>query len=217
MINKKYKCIFIEVPKTGSTSIRGLLGKPFKAHLDVREVKKRLVSQYPYDTKHYAYYNWIYSKLTSERKKNHTGLKIFDSFFKFGFVRNPWSRTVSLYLRNQGIQMKDKMSFEEFANWIQLSSDTCKHPSPKKNQLDWFTDDEGKVIVDYIGRFENLKQDWEYISGKIGLTSSLPHLNRNPMMERKDYRSFYNSNTIEIIHKKFKTDIVYFDYSFDPR
>jgi len=58
------------------------------------------------------------------------------------------------------------MNFDGFVEWIQYSSDTCIHPTQKKNQLDWFTDQNGQVIVDYIGKFESLKKDWDFVAGK---------------------------------------------------
>ena len=32
VISHKYKCIFVEVPKTGSASVRAILGRPWKPH-----------------------------------------------------------------------------------------------------------------------------------------------------------------------------------------
>ena len=35
MISDQFKCIFIEVPKTGSTSIRSIIGEPPKPHQNI--------------------------------------------------------------------------------------------------------------------------------------------------------------------------------------
>ena len=42
MINHDLKCIFVEVPKTGSSSIRSIVGCPEKAHLSIIEKKIKL-------------------------------------------------------------------------------------------------------------------------------------------------------------------------------
>ncbi len=183
MVNHQYKCIFIEVPKTGSTSIRDVLGHPPKPHLDISEIKAEIDDL------------------------------IFEEYFKFGLIRNPWDRVVSLYLRNEGLTMKDKMSFEDFVYWIQNSSDTCIHPTPKKNQLDWFTDVNGQILVDRIYKFEKLEEAWEDISKKINVYHQLPHLNKNANKKRH-YTEFYTLKTKEVIERKFAIDINYFSYQF---
>ncbi len=105
MISLKHKCIFIEVPKTGSTSIRKIIGLTSKPPLDIKECRKILKTNFPFQTIGYSYINPLYTRFTPNRIKTKIGDKIFNSFFKFGIVRNPWSRTVSLYLRRDGIQM----------------------------------------------------------------------------------------------------------------
>src|SRR5689334_2060464 len=99
MISHQYKCIFVEVPKTGSTSIRSILGIPPKPHQNIYQMK--------YDLENYwtRYGGWTQQLLaalylllpTATRERR--GRELFQSYFKFGFVRNPWDRTVSLYER----------------------------------------------------------------------------------------------------------------------
>lgn len=183
MISHEYRCIFVEVPKTGSTSIRRLIGYPPKPHLNLQQIQADMDPA------------------------------AFERYFKFGFVRNPWDRTVSLYLRREGIQMADQMSFCEFVDWIQNSSDTCIHPTSHKNQLDWFLTPEGRVGVDFIGRFETLQADWQKIAEKLGITADLPHENKNPIRQ-KPYTEYYTSATRDQIAEKFRVDIEYFGYTF---
>ena len=40
MISHKHKCIFVEVPKTRSTSVRAILGKAWKPHLNLWQIKQ---------------------------------------------------------------------------------------------------------------------------------------------------------------------------------
>src|SRR5260370_22913779 len=41
MISHQHKCIFVEVPKTGSTKLRTILGKALKHHLNVRTTQNQ--------------------------------------------------------------------------------------------------------------------------------------------------------------------------------
>jgi hypothetical protein len=208
VISQKYKCIFIEVPKTGSTSIRAVLGHPKKPHLDIVQTKQELECilqlSYLYDRPDDAW---------DPDKPKRMADSIFEEFFKFGFVRNPWDRTVSLYERKEGIQLSGEMTFEEFVEWINYSSDTCIHPTRHKNQLDWFVNDEGKVLVDFIGRFERLQDDWKQICGKLAIDTTLPHVNPN-LNCRKHYTEYYSTKTKEMIASKFGVDVEYFGYEF---
>lgn len=213
MISHKYKCIFVEVPKTGSSSIRAIIGSPPKLHLNICQIR--------YDMQHYwTHYggkkNWILAGLyllLPERKRIEIGDNQFDSYYKFGFVRNPWDRVVSLYLRKEGLQMKDKMTFDEFVEWIKYSSSTCIHPVPHANQLDWLVDPHGNMLVDFIGKFENYHNDWGVIANRLGALSELPHKNKNPI-KRKHYIEYYSKKTMGIIGDKFRVDIDYFGYEF---
>jgi len=203
MINHEYKCIFVEVPKTGSTSIRSIIGSPEKPHLNIKEIKEKFFDEFDLDTTNTFMH--FFKRKKVEFKWN--------QYFKFGFVRNPWDRVVSLYLRKEGIQMSKEINFPEFVHWIQNSSDTSIHPSKHKNQLDWFLDDNQELEVDFIGKFENINKDWQFISNKLGITNILPHENKN-MIEKKHYTEYYTNELRDIIADKFRVDIEYFDYKF---
>lgn len=212
MISHTHKCIFVEVPKTASSSIRAILGKSPKPHMDLSEIKKLMETGWtPYDGMKNRLLECLY--LTRSKKRRiEIGRRKFETYFKFGFVRNPWDRVVSLYERTEPLQMKDKMTFEEFVDWIQFSSSTCIHSSPHRYQLDWFVDGSGTLLADFIGRFETLESDWTTVAQRLGLAESLPHKRANP--RARPYAEYYTARTQEVIASKFKIDIDYFGYEF---
>ena len=134
----------------------------------------------------------------------------FDSYFKFGFVRNPWDWHVSLYkypLQKRTHHQRDLFrklgSFENYIEWLSKRSVMLQ-----KN----FLYDQDKQLVDFIGKMENLEHDFNIICQKIGIdTIALPHLNKS---NSKYYREFYNDKTKDIIYKLFKKDIELFQYEF---
>lgn len=213
MISHKYKCIFVEVPKTGSTSIRALLGIPPKPHLNIWQTKYELETYWThYDGRFNRAAAAAYLLLPAHLRRRR-GEEIFQNYFKFGFVRNPWDRVVSLYERREGLQLRERLNFEAFVEWVDFSSSTCIHPVPHRNQLDWFVDPHGNVLADFIGRFENLASDWAHVAAKIGLPPTLPHENKNPRRTRH-YTEYYTPRTRQIVAQRFKIDIEYFGYEF---
>src|SRR5438105_11479918 len=114
MISHHYKCIFVAVAKTGSTSVRRILGRAIKPHLSLSEIRRLMESYWVIrGGRKDRIMEWLYLMLPAERRKER-GRQQFESYFKFGFVRNPWGRVVSLYERNEAVQMRRQMSFEEF-------------------------------------------------------------------------------------------------------
>ena len=203
MISDKFKCIFVEVPKTGSTSIKSILHQPSKLRLKISQIADaRTMLGYP-PSLHLNI--WQIASMVKIDK--------FNSYFKFGFVRNPWDRAVSLYERKEGLQMKPNMSFERFIEWMRYASCTCIYPVPHRYQLDWFVNPHGDVIVDFIGKYENLENDWAKVARKLGIHGELPALNVNAGRTR-DYTKYYSDRTKRIVSERFAVDIEYFGYKF---
>ena len=212
MISHKYKCIFVEVPKTGSTSVRAILGKPWKPHLNLWQIKNHMENYWTHVGGRTNRALEVFYLALPKQHRSSVGRKQFETYFKFGFVRNPWDRIVSLYERKEVGQLRDKMTFEQFVDWIQYSSATCIHSAPHRYQLDWFVDHNGNVLADFIGKFERLEEDWDFIAKKLGINQALPHWRANP--RERPYCEYYDARTREVIANKFRIDIERFGYEF---
>ena len=135
--------------------------------------------------------------------------------FKFAFVRNPWSRLVSWYLmcvgkpRNQ-FQHYVKANTENFDDFLRLTSGIAEKTT--FNQVDYVCDEQGKLILDFVGRFETLPADFGYVCRQLDVNLELPHLNKG---KQGDYRSYYNAEARNLVAKRFERDIRTFQYSFD--
>ena len=142
----------------------------------------------------------------------------FDAFFKFAFVRNPWDLQVSMYhfiLREPEAPRHDEVkalgSFDAFVEWVLATAE----PYPKgitKFQSEMISDSDGKLLVDFIGRYETLSRDYAEVCKRVGIDAPLPHLNKSV---HRDYRSYYNARTRALVEQHFKSDIELFGYSFD--
>jgi hypothetical protein len=80
-------------------------------------------------------------------------------------------------------------------------------------QADWVCDEQGRIMVDYIGRFENLQQSWDDICSALHREKSLlPHVKKS---SRGKFRDYYDDESREIIAACFRPDIELFGYTFN--
>jgi hypothetical protein len=205
LISRDKKLLFVHIQKTGGTSINEMLKRALP---DAKEIL---------GTHDHAL--WAKRELGSA----------YDELFKFAFVRNPWERLVSWYemiVQNSGSDspirpnrlwsyvVSRSNSFEEF---ILRCTDTIDDVDGRKsflyNQLDYITDDAGKVIVDFVGRFERLAADTGEVFGKIGIPfGAMPHTNPSRHLH---YSQYYTARTRDIVAERFAGDIAFFGYRFD--
>jgi hypothetical protein len=102
-------------------------------------------------------------------------------------------------------------NFEDWVdNYITKRNTTLSNLRP---QYTWIYDNKGNLQVDFLGRFENLYNDFETIKETIGMPDiELEHHN---ITERpRDYRLGYNSRTKEAVASYYKKDIELFNYTY---
>lgn len=153
-------------------------------------------------------------KALGKRKEHVRAIDWKNDTFKFCFVRNPWTRLASLYkyrCRNPGMYWGiDPFIKKGFESWITEWS--AKEPFVKgraegtRPQWDWISDGE-KIIVDFIGRFENLEEDWKKVSSTLSINTPLPHLNKSA-----NTKPIHTKETIQIISNYCKKEIELFEY-----
>ncbi|MEM0981380.1 MAG: sulfotransferase family 2 domain-containing protein [Cyanobacteria bacterium P01_H01_bin.58] len=219
-VNFDLQTIFVAIPKTGTTSIRDQIkstGQPLIAasHLSIIQIRDVL---YTYllrmslgKNTHYPTQGVLSDVEVREKRQ-----QVFNSFFKFSSVRNPWARVVSLYLRREGIQVSEAISFTEFCESHFYSSDTCIHPTLHINQLDWLVDESGEVIMDYVYKMEEIDEAIKEISDRTDGRVQLKNIrsNQNPQSKSTSYRDLYTDYTRQLIAKRFEKDIDFFEYVF---
>lgn len=132
--------------------------------------------------------------------------KTFKEAFKFAFVRNPWDRYVSAFRAGRaGIGTND-LPFEVRDYAVEPQS--AIHFEP---QYKFICDDDGRVLVDFVGRYEQLEEDWAKVCEIGGCPCSLSH-ERNT--ERRPYQEYYSAEQREELRKLYAKDIELFGYEF---
>ena len=95
-------------------------------------------------------------------------------------------------------------SFDEYIEW-RIAEDM-------ELQKEFIYDRNGKLLIDFVGRFENIQKDFNTICGKINIPQmELPKANPSNHSYYKDY---YNKHTIDLIANAYKEDIDIFNYEF---
>ena len=152
--------------------------------------------------------------VSAEYYRHFFGNQVFNGLYKFCFVRNPWDRLLSAYSyldRMNWLQYLGNFeSFEYFVKkWLnkrRLFSDVHFIP-----QQYFICDDNGNMLMDYVGRFESLQDDVSFVSNKIRFNIDVKHLNRS---FHNSYRDVYDDEMIDIVSVLYKNDIQLFNYEF---
>ena len=159
--------------------------------------------------------------------------EIYDKFITFTFIRNPWDRLVSYYhywIRKDKDSLHQRVmkSFESFAEYLTHLMQQDYLPIPQDDlavykfyynplpspdpQIDYVVDNNDKFIVDFIGRFENLAEDFCYICNILGLNVELPEHN---ISAHDDYKSYFNDQQRKYVENLYKRELEVFNYTFD--
>lgn len=150
--------------------------------------------------------------------KELVGEKIWNSYFKFAFVRNPWERTVSSYYYKMQNNNFIKNNPEEYKKIKQTGNfNTCLRQGVgfPVEQVEKLIDDKGKIMVDFIGRFENLQEDFNRVCDRISIPRiELPYVNK---AIHKHYSYYYDEETKETVREMYKKDIEAFGYEFEDK
>lgn len=211
MISHKHKCIFVHIPKTGGTSIEEVIW-PLKTDRIEENLWMGFVDSY-----HNKYQTGALQHLTASQIRSEVGSLVFDEYYKFTVVRNPWEKAVSqfMYLKKRKylrdfIGMSRWASFKKYLKLISKKT----HVQWMK-QSDFLVDSEGGLLVDEILRFEDLDSDFQKVKLKLGFSSlELPHVNKS---ERKRYSEYYDQESIQMVQDLYASDIAMFDYKYGDR
>ena len=138
------------------------------------------------------------------------GIEEFNRYFSFAFVRNPWDWQVSLYsyaLKNknhhQHEQTKSFLTFDHYIEW------RCKNEV--RLQSDCIYSESNQLLVDFVGRYENIASDFEIVCKKLKIKTSLQKIN---VSNTRNFREFYTLDSLEMIREAYEKDIQLLNYEF---
>ena len=177
-VSEEYKHIFVHIPKTAGSAMENKHWVGGTSHMSIKN-------------------------LVNEENKE---------YFKWAFVRNPFDRLWSAYKYLKNVEHWDKypdnlvrrMQFKDVCNRLDSLAHIIVHLAPQHYFL--FVD--GISAMDYIGHYENLREDWEFICRKvIGKNDPLPVVNGTGGCT---YDHVYTPDMIEQVAEFYAKDIQYF-------
>jgi len=211
-VSHELKCVFVHIPRTGGTSIERALGFFHDWKIESRTAMFGLIQSAD-----------LLEKVSVSNFLQHaTAQEVWTilpprcaDYFSFAFVRNPWDRMVSIFCRKDpnlvvsaaqaGIDLTS-LSFEQFLNIVRTVNHVHLMPQAK-----FILDVRGSCLVDFVGRFERLEEDFMTIADRLHIAVKLERYNRSV---HKDYREYYSGQSRQLVAQLYREDIEAFGYDF---
>ena len=194
IISDSHNFVFVATTKTGSTSIEKNLGS-YKSKHKITHLHDSYNKHCPLKI--------IYNKFP-----------FIEDYFKFAIVRNPFDWVVSWYFYRKTRLNENNTKDISFKEWLvdeNSSAYNIQGIGLTLSQYDIISCNKN-IKIDFVGKFENLQEDFNIICDKIGIPQlELPYKNKS---QHKHYTEYYDDETKEIVAEKYAKDIEYFGYEF---
>lgn len=230
-ISHQHKFAFFSNPKTGSESVRAMLG-PFS---DVDNVTwETRTPENPF----YAHIRPVEMRdLFAERGW------VFEDYYRFTFVRNPWARLVSLYEMIHGFKRKasamsklasrasalvagrtPEPSVPGFRAWLRTvradgeGGGGAEHERWRRygtySVAAYAGDEQGKLLVDDVFRLEDMDEAVPRIIARLNLPTERQSAPRVNTRRHAHYTSYYDSESQALVAQLYAADIEQFAYRY---
>ena len=209
------KVIFIHVPRCGGTTIeRNLYFNEFGKHFNHKKTYEKNLYMGFIDKYSNKYQLDGLQHLTFENIKKIYPIET-KNFYSFSFVRNPFSRAISLFceimsdrnILNEYMLINKDISFNFFLKLILKNPHTHWMPASK------FFNNKN---LNFIGRFENYQKDLKKVFKKNKLKLYNKKFSPKSYNEKINYLSFYdNKENIELVNEIYQIDLNRFGYNFE--
>lgn len=208
IISHHHKFIFVAIPKTGTHSIREAI-RPNLHKYDWEQCELFIKRKFPIQ----ALAKLETGHLSCEQVYPYFPKGTWSQYFKFSIVRNPYARFISfcnfyfseysgeinLKLINSVIQNIDKLPY--------------KHQLLLLPQWKYVCDSKQQLMIDYIGKLEQIGADLKCIFQKTGLSEkSIKVKNKS---ENRFSFIIEEAEIIRFIQSTYQLDFELFNYSKD--
>jgi Sulfotransferase family len=228
-VNHDLKAIYIHIPKTGGYYVEETLIKYYGFKRD-----------YSIKPNHYGFMLDMDDPLLPIENRgafryctNNSTMfpsHIWNSYYKFTFVRNPYPRIISAYEFLKG-NYNGNIKFPSFKELLIIQNNGFNTPLYQDRNLlpyhyyhlfitqtDHLIDNSGNISIDFIGRNESLNEDLINVLQTIGVSNPFKHIEqvkRNVFLnktEKLELEYYIDEDILHFVNDYFKLDFNYFNY-----
>lgn len=208
ILSHEHKFVFFAVPKTATHTIREAL----RAHKGPEDWEQQVLFG-----KQFLPIPEIarlqHGHISARQIQPLVEPELWESYFKFAFVRNPFDRYVSTcfflnrrdpnFARSAAQFMKQALSRPQFRQRVLVK--------PQYLQL---IDASGEIALDYVGRYETLQESFNEICERINIPAT--NLGRKNASDHTTYSEYYDDELRDIVADFYSEDLKRFGYDFAP-
>jgi len=156
-----------------------------------------------------------YNHMPAAQIRKYLGDNVWDEYFKFCVVRNPYDKLTSMYFfqldgPNKGyIETQDfSILRRDFLDWLRRRQFVVDRNKYLIN---------GSVCVDYFVRFENLLDGLTEVCQRLGIQRDITELERFKLRTRlteRHFTEFYDEEARKIVADFYAFELDHFGYRF---
>lgn len=206
IISHRHRFVFTAIPKTGTHSVRQAL----REHLgpdDLEQVRLFVEKRLPWP----ELARLGHGHISLAELRPVLGEAMFDGYFKFAFVRNPFERFVSycaFATSQQGTFDHDPQGVMRHFLFVAPP----QHHIVFRPQHSFVCAPDGTLLADQLGRVEAMQAGYDAICERIGIPSA--PLGRANSSKHADYRSYYDQQLKDGVARLYARDLELFGYEF---
>jgi len=141
------------------------------------------------------------------KKMNMTPQK-WDSYYKFCFIRNPYDKIVSAWYHIN----RFNIPFKNYLNLTNVCNDV-EYMHMFLPQVRNIINEKGAIGVNFIGKFENLEEDFQSVLYTIGVKNIIHEVNKRMNVRTHDiYYTYYDQETLDKVNILLGEDFNKLDY-----
>lgn len=149
--------------------------------------------------------------------------QIWNDYYKFSIVRNPWDRAVSFFFW-ENRKAPELLTRKRFYHYLGVPYDELNLTRKRFLEYirgDWSNNDkyysiDGKQCVDFVIRYEYLEEDFNKVCDAIRISlKNLPRLKTGMRQKNFHYSYYYDTEARRIVEDRNQFDINHFNYQFE--